>query len=483
MSNVGVVNVDITLFNINIDNKAIEALVDKLSRLRITVPKDVAEKQQRLEMAGRASPEMRDIEENVRLLTNYLIQKSFVSTIRSVVKAVQLADRLKVLQRDENRSQLIDIVDDFLRNLYSIRLVSPDGVVISDSGNAVLTLFQDIIEGLLDVKHETDEETFREFLTKKQQEYVTMVLDRARRLTNTIETITSNPPANEKLEALLNRMETAQLEWLIETYSLATSQATGKLRLPELDNNTQKEISNAVLVQMGSMVKEFQQATEEGSVRKGVSKVKRFFGHPGIVDLSQTNLLEAEQFIVELRLHVSYRQQITILSSLLDKVNEFSAFLDAFEAVLSAATQTELAEAGRREQTVRNRENEDRRASKDKVDIAIANLSEAAGRPREAETELHRLLSQQNDLVAERIVGLKSFFAQKSERANKVLAKLTEIGNMVRVMGPMVIGEARQPKAPFTTELIGVVSGAIEDIQKTEGWPSLPTSGRADVTH
>src|SRR5207248_11715035 len=106
MSNVGVVNLDITLFNIEIDNKAIEALVDKLSRLRITVPRDVAEKQQRLEMAGRASPEMRNIEENVRLLTNYVIQKSFVSSIRSVVKAVQLADRLKILQRDENRSQL-----------------------------------------------------------------------------------------------------------------------------------------------------------------------------------------------------------------------------------------------------------------------------------------------------------------------------------------------------------------------------------------
>src|SRR2546423_3429872 len=124
----------INLFDVNLEGNVKLQLADRLSLLTIVVPADVAEKQQRLKSAGFVSPNMEGLEEEVTLLTNYLIHKSFISTIRSLIKAMQLADRLKSVQRDEQRNQLISIVNDFLRNLYSVRIVSQDGITIADNG-------------------------------------------------------------------------------------------------------------------------------------------------------------------------------------------------------------------------------------------------------------------------------------------------------------------------------------------------------------
>lgn len=193
-----------TIFDVSFEGDFNLKLADRLSLITIVVPADIADKQQRLKAAGFASPEMEGLEEDVTLLTNYLIQQSFISTIRSIIKAIQLADRLKSVQRQEQRNQLIVMVNDFLRNLYSVKLVSQDGITISDNGDAVLKLFSQIVEEVFDASQGIAEEKLQEFLAKKQHEYVRLVLERARRLTSTIETIGSNQAANQRLEDLLN---------------------------------------------------------------------------------------------------------------------------------------------------------------------------------------------------------------------------------------------------------------------------------------
>jgi len=467
------------LFDIDISGDISVKLAERLTLITINVPSDVAEKQNRLKKVGLISEGLEGLEEEVTLLTNYLIQKSFISTIRSLIQAIQLAERLKNARREAQREQLISVVNAFLKNLYAVKIISEDGNEIMDNGDSVLTLFAGIIEEVFSKDKSLADEKIHEFLAKKQQLYVRLVLERARSLTGTISTITSNQAASEKLESLLNKMETANLDWLIETYSLHADATAGKRKLPELDNQTQRTISNAVLVRMNEKVLSFHEATEKGTPIPRFALLASWIpaNRRRSIDLSQTNLLEAEQFIVELRLHISYRQQITILGSVLDRLNEFSVFLQGFEAVFSHTLREALHKHDNATLSREDAKNDALRRSGDALNVALAEMNEAAYRPMKTDSDLQSKLSKQDYDLAAEIFRLREFFSQKADTSNKVLARLMEIGNKVRVMGPMVVGEAQQRDAQFTGSLIAAVKAATDDIIKLEGGTkSIPTS-------
>lgn len=462
----------ISMFEIKLADEINIILPQRLGSITTNVPADVAQKQAKLRDKGLLAPDMEAVEVNVTILTNYLMQTSYVATIRGLVKAVQLADRLRRERRDRQRALLLTIVSEFLEDLYSHRLVAPDGTVIEDAGQEVVELFAEICQYVLTTAEDIPDEELVKFLASRQEKYVRLVLERIRRLTTTIESVGSSSAMNDKLEDLLNRMEAASLEWLIDTYTLHLGEATHRARLPEIDNRTQREISQAVLTQMESRVREFDEDTKQGKQSPSLSALTNWvagFGRTQVIDLSQTNLLQAEQFMVALRLHISYRQQITILSSILDKINEFTTALDGFEAVVSSVGREALAHVARSRMEERAVRNSELAESGDSIDAALAILSRAGQRSVEAEAELQDLLGAQDRELAERMSRLREFFSQKSEASNKVVAALTKLGNTVRVMSPMVIKEAGQRDAQFTTELLARVRECIKEIHNLEG--------------
>ncbi len=459
-----------SLFEIRLDSLNIK-LADKLNLLTINVPIDVAQKQAKLREKGLGSPDLQAVETNVTFLTNYLIQTSYIATIRSLIKAIQLADKLRRVNLEKQRKVLEELVEEFIGDLYSHRLIASDGSIIQDTGVEVLKLFNEICQYIFNDKEDIDESKFAKFLASRQEQYVRLVLERTRRLTTTIESVGITQAVNEKIEKLLNNIETANLGWLIETYTLDIGGLPNTAKLPEIDNRTQKQIADSVLLQMEQKVRTFDEETKQGKQRTlmGILRDWVRIGNNRTIDLSQTNLLDTEHFVIALRLHISYRQQITILSSILDKINEFSAMLNSFEAVVSAADRATLLDFLNRKKKKRHDDLSSSLNSSDVVDVALMALSKAASRPLEAEIELQGLLKEQDEELAKEVTRLRDFFSKKSETSNKVIASLAKLGNTVRVMSPMVIKEAGQRDASFTTDLLAQTRDCIKEINKLEG--------------
>jgi hypothetical protein len=446
-------------------------LADRLVLFSIMVPNDVAQKQERFRAAGISSTEREGLGSDVALLTSYLLQKSFITTARTLVRAIQLAHRLESLKRHAQRDVLMDMVSEFIADLYGYKVISPQGEILEDTGAEVVNLFGEICLHLMNPSKEFAEDSLAKVLAKKQADYVRLVLEKARRLTSTIQTAGPTGAVNEKLNTLLNRMETANLDWLIETYSMNLSSSIGKTRLPELDNEKQRSIANSVLSRTRERLASFNEATSGTSTRTGLwhSLATLFGWGKDNIDLTETNLLEAEQFVVDLRLYVSYGQQITYLSSVLDKVNEFSAFLTGFETAVTADSRKSLIQAEDKILSERTARNQSLMESSDPVDRALGAIGPAALRPLESEKDLQERLRKQDEELGRSIANLRNIFTSRAESANKILARWTGMGNLAQTMGGMVTQEARQRNAQVTAKLIKEFMDGTKEILEVGG--------------
>jgi len=228
-----------SIFDISLSDQMNLKLADRLSLISINIPSDIADKQAKLKDLGLSSSNTDGIERNVTILTNYLLQKSFLSTIRSLIKAVQLAERLRQNGREAQRNALLEITQEFLTDMYAFRSVSPEGEVIADTSEEVIGLFSKICEKIFTINEENAESKILDFISDCQKDYIRIVLERTRRLASTIESVGNAAAMNEKIESMINKMETANLEWLIDTYTISIDNESNRERLPEIDNKTQ----------------------------------------------------------------------------------------------------------------------------------------------------------------------------------------------------------------------------------------------------
>ena len=465
-----------SIFDLSIADSVSVKLADRLSLITIVVPQDVAQKHEKLKQAGLNSQNISDLENHVTLLTNYLIQKAFISTIRSLVQSIQISDRLSASGRAQERSALVGIVTSFLSDLYSYELVSYDKEVASTNKEEVISLFENVCSSIFGGDSSVNEEQLPQYLAAKQSDFVKIVLEKGRQQLDSLVTVTASGASNEKIENLLNQMETSNLDWLIDTYSVSLDSTADGSKLPELDNSAQTEIANAVLTKLCDTVTEFDSATTGDSPPDHAKSGNFFSGwakesSKKSADLTQTNLLQTEQFIMELRLYISYRQQITILTSMVDKVNEFSTSLRAFEAVLAASDRRAVADHKRIEISNRSKGMDNFSNSNDDVKKALAALSGAALRPTTSDADLQEKISLNDQELAEKIGLLNEFFKDRNERANHVLAELIVMANEVKVLSPMVVAEARQKNAQFTTKLLETFNKGVENIRTIEAGP------------
>jgi len=86
-----------------------------------------------------------DIRTKIDELSVYLVQKSFVSVVRTIAKSYELVERYKHSDDENSAKQLKDYVGKHIEQIFGYELVNPNGDTAQSNKNEISTLFSNIM--------------------------------------------------------------------------------------------------------------------------------------------------------------------------------------------------------------------------------------------------------------------------------------------------------------------------------------------------
>lgn len=417
-----------------------------------------------LEHFGRLFDNQMGLDQTVALSTTYLIQKSFVTTIRGLIRADEIRRDLERLKRKDDVAHLEAIIARFLSELFAFKTLDLNGKEVASNAVEVEKLFAEVCRSLSERPCPEDSEQLSKDLRAHQAHFVDVVLAMVRDRAADVSTTGpgSSMPAVEKR---LQELESQNFEDLVKDYALvATGQTDHKVPLPDIAYRHLTEVENSVRNKLRDDVVNF---AEQESAQLDKKRFRGYFGGRRN-SLETAYVVKMEFFLLSVRESISRSQRLVILRSALDKVHMFYAVLEGISSAIRAAQSRAEAEAAKLQESVGNAEAATLRSRGDLISETIATAFEATARLSGDHAEREKGHEAAHTATAHHLKDMIELFDLRNQHNTECLVALSTLANHMRVHHSALVNEAGERTAPQTVGMVSRVFAALDRITASQ---------------
>ncbi len=271
---------------------------------------------------------------DANILTNYLIQKSFVTTIRALARISDLVAKMEQAGAAAAAKSVVDSNRAYISEVFSYRKLNQTGQIIESNENQVFSLFQNVFD-LLSASPQKPKDEILTALKKFQGDYIEIIEDLIIDRSADLQSFGQGKFVKEA-EEQLNQLDRENFKELVSRYVVAFSGPDSNSQLREINEVEKHQVVSGVITEITKSVNEYKQKGIElsSSPKSDTSALK------SLIDkilrressLVVQGSVETEKFLINVRYHIHLLQQLIILNGTLDKINAYHQAITAMES-------------------------------------------------------------------------------------------------------------------------------------------------------
>jgi hypothetical protein len=403
------------------------------------------------------------------MLTNYLIQKSFVTTIRALARVNELIEKVRQAEAPEAIKSIEENILEFIKEVFSYQRLSQSGRVVESNDEAVLSLFDSVYK-IISNSEQKPREEITEALKSHQQKYIQIIVDMVVDRAADLQSFGQGTFVREA-EEQLNQLDRDNFKDLVSSYVISMNSSDSGTQLAEVTDVEKHRMLGGIITAIDASVGSYKQKGMELSVLpqatsgslKGLIEGWRRSKKSMIVQGS----VETEMFLIDVRYHINRLQQLVILSGVLDKINAYHQAITAMEAGIEEIFLRNRAESTRLKSEKVAQQAKSEAASEDPYLRVAAIFSETRGSVLAGDSAR----DQQTGTVMGEVSGIASqsrnYFETRMKTINSTIVGLNKLSTKLRANHPIITAEAGQKNGPKTVEMLEETAQAMAHIRSS----------------
>ena len=405
----------------------------------------------------------KDLMTDIDHLGVYLIQKSFVTTVRTLAKSAELVSKYKQRNAIEIGDQVEAQVKIFIRDTFGYEKYDVDGAVIETNKENVVTLFNEIKNYLfIDADDDEDDQAILERLKGYQRRYLDILLDLVIDRSADLQTFGEGSLMQKADERLL-KLEKGNIQDLYDTV-MARLDENGNSEIRDLAYTEQKFVVDGIFESVEGDVEQFTKAPAERNAGTIQQKLQSIFKKSEI-DIAEQDVVTTEMLLIAITNKLHRAQQIIILTDLLNQINEFHHTITQVEIDWQAEGLSVAAKKLEEEAKEANKEATQHRKSKRFEERTLGRFEDLNVARRSSQAARNIAMAEKYEDLQENFDSLRTFFAQKGEHATRILTTISGLLTYVKKNRNTIVLEAGKNDALFTSSAVVKLQKDMEEIQ------------------
>jgi hypothetical protein len=411
--------------------------------------------------------------ERCDLLTTYLVQKSFVTSLRTIVKSQELIEKYLEIEEEEIAEDLKSLTKQYVLEIYSFEVEDEDGNNINQNGQEVykfLINLTDIASGGEAISNES----LTEQLVGYQNTFVDLIVDLVAKRSAESQTIGWGSFSQE-IEKRLKNLEKLNFDNIKKSFFNENNKPNQLKPLPDFAERDRVKVTDDLMLAIDKEVSVLV-SREPGQIdNKALGILDRIRKKKEIEVVAQ-DVLGTERFLCSIRESINRLQQV---SSVLDSINELYVAICSLENDLDAELLNKQAKNKHKDAEELCSQAEKLSDSNNLHKVMMGKLAGKLAKRKDATASQTDDLADAKREVATSLDSLDIYFKDKSQQVSLGIIALSKLSNEARAIHPQLTQEAGEAKAPFISSFIkNVQSGMVELRKSREEYSKLKPQQR-----
>lgn len=412
-------------------------------------------KRQSLSTSEGARP-LSDALNDANVLTNYLIQKSFVTTIRALARISDLVTKMEQAGAEAAVKSLIESNKSYINEVFSYRKLNQAGLIIESNEDKVFSLFHNVFE-LLSASPQKPKDEILSALKKYQNEYIEIIEDLVIDRSADLQSFGQGTFVKEA-EEQLNQLDRENFKELVSRYVVAFNSPDSTSQLREMNELEKHQVIGGIIGEISHSVNEYRQKGMElsASPKSRDNSIKRLIERIIGKDdsLVVQGSIETERFLINIRYHIHLLQQLIILNGTLDKIHAYHQAITAMESGVEKIFR--ISRGAETRKLVHNIVEQARaEASSDDPYLQVTSiLTDTRGNMLAGDSQRDEQTASALGEVSKIASQSKKYFENRSAVINQSIVALNKVSAKLRADHPIIASEAGQKNGPKTVEML-----------------------------